>query len=177
MKKTITTTVLILLLSSVAAMAQNLELFGGYGYLGQGSSIGGRTHLNGWASGAEVGFSRFKYVSFAGTISGAYGSRDFLAGSEKLHQFTYMAGPRISQRTGRARIFEHVMFGGARLSGRLGNQSDSVSSIAFAIGAGTDLRLNKHFIFRPAQFDYVLTRFGGNNQNNVRYSSGFAYRF
>jgi hypothetical protein len=43
--------------------------------------------------------------------------------------------------------------------------------------------LTKNFAIRPAQFDFVLTRFGNsfsggnNNQSNFRYNGGIVIRF
>jgi opacity protein-like surface antigen len=167
----------ILLLSCMSVAAQNLELYGGYNYLAQNSSAGDFTSLNGWATGAEVGFAKLKHFSLAARFTGGYANQAISSMSQNLHQYTYLAGPRLSQRRSRVRVFEHAMFGAAQLKGRIGEQSDSASSFAFALGAGADIRLNKHFMFRPAQFDYVLTRFTSSTQNNLRYSSGVVYHF
>jgi hypothetical protein len=52
-----------------------------------------------------------------------------------------------------------------------------------AVGGGLDMRIGKHFGFRPVAVDYVLTRFpsvltGNNrNQNNIRVTTGFLFTF
>src|SRR5215472_13778446 len=53
----------------------------------------------------------------------------------------------------------------------------------FVIGGGLDIPLSKNFSIRPAQFDFVLTRFGNgftggnNNQSNFRYNGGVVIRW
>jgi hypothetical protein len=47
-----------------------------------------------------------------------------------------------------------------------------------SFGGGLDIPINSTISFRPAELDYLLTRFsnpltGTNNQNNVQYSVGF----
>jgi hypothetical protein len=64
----------------------------------------------------------------------------------------------------------------ARLTG-------SETAFAMAAGGGLDIRVSKHFSFRPVSVDYVLTRFpslttGENlNQNSIRASAGFLFTF
>jgi hypothetical protein len=54
---------------------------------------------------------------------------------------------------------------------------------AMAAGGGLDIKVNKHFSFRPVSVDYLLTRFpnlstGSNeNQNSIRASAGFIFTF
>ena len=53
----------------------------------------------------------------------------------------------------------------------------------FVIGGGFDFVIKPYIAIRPAQFDFVLTRFGngftnGNqNQSNFRYQAGVVFRF
>ncbi len=177
MKKAICILAMLLLLSSVPTLSQNLEVYGGYGYLAQNFSSGGYASLNGWSAGTEIGFATSSRFSLATSITGAYGTQKFSGGKQTLHQYSFLAGPRLSQRSGKLRLFEHAMFGGATLSGRVGDLSDSASGFALALGGGADVRLSEHFCFRPAQFDYLLTRFASRSQNSLRYSSGLTYRF
>jgi hypothetical protein len=59
----------------------------------------------------------------------------------------------------------------------------SQNAFALAVGGGLDIRINKHFSFRPVSADYLLTRFpdpstGSNqNQNSIRASAGFIFTF
>ncbi len=109
--------------------------------------------------------------------------------------FTYNVGPIVKFRTKHVEPFIETMFGGAH-SNFYGNlyqacvgtcttlsTSPSNNAFDFIIGGGIDIPLGKHVAFRPAQFDYLLTRFGNaftkgnNNQSNFRYQAGLLFRF
>ena len=51
------------------------------------------------------------------------------------------------------------------------------------LGGGVDIPVSTHFAIRPAEVNYVLTRFGNNftfgnnNQSNFRYQGGIEFRF
>jgi Outer membrane protein beta-barrel domain len=57
------------------------------------------------------------------------------------------------------------------------------TAFAMTVGGGIDIKLNKHVSFRPIGLDYYLTRLqnlrtdGDNNQNNLRYTTGFNFTF
>jgi Outer membrane protein beta-barrel domain len=57
------------------------------------------------------------------------------------------------------------------------------TAFAMTVGGGLDIKLNKHVSFRPIGLDYYLTRLqnlrtdGDNNQNNLRYTTGFNFTF
>ena len=59
----------------------------------------------------------------------------------------------------------------------------SQTAFAMTAGGGMDIKINKHVSFRPIGLDYYLTRFqnlrtqGDNNQNNLRYTTGFNFTF
>jgi len=59
----------------------------------------------------------------------------------------------------------------------------SNNAFDFVIGGGFDIPVSKHVAIRPAQFDFLLTRFGngytsGNqNQSNFRYQAGVVFTF
>ncbi len=108
--------------------------------------------------------------------------------------FTYLFGPQI-KRHGKFEPFVEVLVGGAH-SNVYANAFKQVgltvtgigaapSNNAFALvaGGGVDFALSRHFAFRPAEFDYLLTRFGNNitgnnqNQNSFRYAAGIVFRF
>jgi hypothetical protein len=48
---------------------------------------------------------------------------------------------------------------------------------ALAVGGGLNFPLGPLASFRAIQADYLLTRPGGTNINNLRISSGFVFRF
>jgi len=59
----------------------------------------------------------------------------------------------------------------------------SQTAFAMTVGGGLDIKINKWASFRPVSLDYFLTRFqnlrslNDNNQNNLRYSTGFNFTF
>src|SRR2546430_4429343 len=59
----------------------------------------------------------------------------------------------------------------------------SNNAFDFVIGGGLDIPVSHNVSIRPAQFDFVLTRFGndftkGNqNQSNFRYNGGIVFRW
>jgi hypothetical protein len=46
-----------------------------------------------------------------------------------------------------------------------------------AFGGGFDTKITDRFYWRIFQGDYLLTQFGGNAQNNFRFSTGIVVRF
>ncbi len=79
----------------------------------------------------------------------------------------------MSFSVGKLRPFAEALFGVGHVSA---NGSASDTSFATALGGGIDYR-----IFRPVALrfegDYVQTRFFSTTQNNVRLSTGIAFRF
>jgi len=106
------------------------------------------------------------------------------------NMFTYLFGPEITYRTKRFTPFAEVLFGGAhssafaklyQASGQTG-AAPSQNSFALATGGGVDIYVSEHIAIRPAQLDYLMTRFtnpfsGTNNQNNFRYQAGIVFTF
>lgn len=108
--------------------------------------------------------------------------------------FTYNVGPTLKFRAERFEPFVEALFGGAHSNTYNNLQkacaatcttttSPSNNAFDFIIGGGIDIPLNHHIAFRPAQFDFILTRFGNgftkgnNNQSNFRYNGGVVFRF
>ncbi len=173
MKKELLALCATILLGCASASAQKVEAFGGYRYLNQNSAVG----LNGWAAGLEIGLPKLSHVAIAADFGGTYDTQKIGTSRQTLHEFTYMAGPRVNQKVGRFRLFEHALFGVAQLRARAEGQSASDSDFAFAAGGGADMNISKHLAIRPAQVDYLLTRFAKQNQQNFRYSTGVVVKF
>jgi hypothetical protein len=108
--------------------------------------------------------------------------------------FTYNVGPILKYRAERFEPFVETLFGGAHSNTyqnllkacagtciTTGNPSNNAWD--FIIGGGIDIPLSKSIAIRPAQFDFLLTRFGNgftkgnNNQSNFRYNAGIVFRF
>jgi hypothetical protein len=87
--------------------------------------------------------------------------------------FTYNVGPIVKFRLSHFEPFVETLFGGAH-SNFYGNlytactgsgcliasKSPSNNAFDFLIGGGIDIPVNEHIAIRPAQFEYLLTRFG-----------------
>jgi hypothetical protein len=111
--------------------------------------------------------------------------------------FTYQAGPQVGRRTGRFRPFGELLFGGAHSNvyGNIskipgittGSTAPSLNAFAMTVGGGLDITLNKSgsIALRPAEVDYLYTRFnsssinatGQSAQSNFRYQAGVVFNF
>ena len=146
-----------------------VDVFGGYSYQRLNSASGSGTNLNGWAAEAQTNIkSSFALVA---AFSGAYGSQ---LGAD-LQLYTFLAGPRLIYRKGRANIFAHALLGGANLNATAGGVGDNSSGFATALGGGVDVHLTHRAAVRLFQTDYLLTRIAGNTQNNFRLSAGLVF--
>jgi hypothetical protein len=115
-----------------------------------------------------------------------------LNGNVQGNLFTYLFGPQFKVRTHKVQPFAHLLFGGAHtnvysnafktlcqpIAGNCGiTKAPTAEAFAMDFGGGVDIPINKVISFRPAQIDYLLTRFSNplsktSNQNNFRYSVG-----
>lgn len=108
--------------------------------------------------------------------------------------FTYMFGPQLKVRTHQMQPFVHVLFGAAHsnvyanafkqicqpVAGTCSfKTSPAEDAFAMAFGGGIDIPLGHTVSFRPAEVNYLLTRFtnqfANSNQNNFRYSAGLVF--
>ena len=203
----------ILLLGSASFAQDNpkIEALVDYSYIHanpQNNSIIKPFSLNGGGGGGAFYFSKYigieaefeGYGSLTHTIIVPTGSTVCPAGCTVKAQgnlFTYNVGPIVKFRTKHVEPFVETMFGGAH-SNFYGNLFTSCGGVAgcltaskspsnnafdFIIGGGLDIPITKSIAFRPAQLDYILTRFGNaftggnNNQSNFRYQAGVTFRF
>jgi hypothetical protein len=111
--------------------------------------------------------------------------------SVQANLFTYNVGPVLKYRQGKFQPFGEVLFGGAHSNayvnlcnasgGCIGSPSNN--AFDFIIGGGLDIPVTKSISIRPAEVDFVLTRFGNNftggnnNQSNFRYQAGVVFSF
>ena len=176
-----------------------IQITGNYSYIHanpQNNNIIPTFSLNGGGGSAAFYFS--KYVGIVGEFEG-YGSythnfsNSYGSFSAQGNLFTYNVGPIAKVRISHFEPFAEALFGGAHSNfyGNLYNncggacvsKSPSNNAFDFIIGGGLDIRLSEHFVIRPAEVDYLLTRFGNaftagnNNQSNFRYQAGIQYRF
>jgi hypothetical protein len=169
--------VLLLGLLAAGAQAQNTpqaEVFGGYSFLriNPGSGIPGENVPAGWHASVAGNFN--SWFGLAGDFSGHY--KDIFGVNVNAHTFTF--GPRFTARASDSvQPFAHFQVGGARIGAGISGFGGSDTSFAAVVGGGVDVKLNDRVAWRVGQFDYVLTRFGGDSQHNVRFSTGIVFRF
>lgn len=175
-------------------------------YHPENSSIASPFSLNGGGGGVAVYFNHLigiegdleGYASLTHNFTFPVGSTPCptgCQGSASGNMFTYNVGPIAKPyRTEHFEPFVEALFGGAH-SDVYGNilracqlqcatsSSPDNNAWSFIIGGGLDISLHHAISIRPAQFDYVLTRFGNqfthgnNNQSNFRYQAGVVLRF
>jgi hypothetical protein len=118
-----------------------------------------------------------------------------LNGNVQGNLFTYMIGPQFKVRAHTIQPFAHLLFGGAHtnvygnafhtlcqpIAGNCGiTKAPTAEAFAMDFGGGVDIPINHTISFRPAQIDYVLTRYSNaftktNNQSNFHYSVGIVF--
>lgn len=118
------------------------------------------------------------------------------AGTAQGNLFTYLFGPQIKVRAHGLHPFGQLLFGAAHsnvygnafkqicqpVAGECSfNKAPAGDAFAMAVGGGVDIPIHKNVSFRPAEIDYLLTRFTNqftnSNQNNFRYSAGIVFSF
>jgi outer membrane protein with beta-barrel domain len=170
-----------------AAYTQDHSLNGGGGSItiNINDFLGFKADFKGYQS-TTNGFTIPAGLSFPGGASGN-ASGDL---------FTYMFGPQMKVRSHGISPFAHLLFGAAHSNVYsnafkqicppvAGNCSFKTSpandAFAMAFGIGVDIPFGKTISFRPAEVDYLLTRFtnqfANSNQNNLRYSVGLLFSF
>ena len=189
-----------LILGSVAFAQDSpkVEITGYYSYFRfnpENSGTLSSHSLNG--GGADISYFLTKMIGIKAEFGGYQSnSVTFTNGTStataSANLFTYNVGPVVKFRSDKFEPFAEVLFGGAHSSfyGNLCKQlatcvvnNPSNNAFDFVIGGGIDIPLTHSIAFRPAQVDYVLTRFGngftaGNqNQSNFRYQAGIQFRF
>ena len=169
---------LFVLATSFSLFAQKssdkLDVFGGYSYTrfnpGQGASA---INQNGWESMAT--FRLTPTFGISADMNGSYHSES--GADNKL--YTYLFGPELKMPNEKGSVFVHGLFGVAHetLSTDILGTTISASDNAFAtaLGGGYDWKASDTISVRLFQFDYLMTRFGSQTQNNIRLSFGVTF--
>lgn len=174
------------LLFAVSASAQDspkVETFVGYSYVRfNPGSTSGLTGLNLNGGGANVAFNPSHVFGIVADFGGTHTGNVSGPGSSGT-LYTYLFGPRFSyRRSNRFTPFGQILVGGAHGSASFGVTTAAVNSFAMSFGGGLDVKVTDHIAVRPAQVDYLMTRFdltgtGRTAQNNLRYSAGVVFRW
>lgn len=164
----------LILFVSIGAIAQQtprIEVFGGYSHffadVGNSSS-----NLNGFHVSAAENLNSW----FGGVLdfSTHYGTRAGI----NVNTQSIMYGPRFAyRRSNMVTPSAHALFGAVHGSEGLYGISMPDTHFGMALGGAVDVRVNDRIAFRVLQADYLMTRFLGLRQDNIRVSTGLVFRF
>jgi len=138
-------------------------------------------NANGWEASLEGKI--FPFVGLVADFDSHYGSGNFVfvcpQACTSIHSdvtaHNFLFGPRVSAQVGPVRPFAEFLIGAGHIS-RSNGISDSDTSFANAVGGGVDYRIAGPVSLR-GQLDWVETRFYGEPQNGIRFSTGIAFHF
>ena len=173
-QKTLLFTVLALATAS-GAMAQEtprVEIAGVYS--GTFHVFGPKCH----GGGGTVSINLNRWFGLTGDVSGCKVTRFStplgpFAPAGTITQLNYLVGPRVSYRSTWTPYFQ-VLLGGAHV-----NSNDSLilqgNAFALAVGFGLEVKLTDRFGIRLIQPDYLMTRLGSSNREDLRVSTGVVF--
>ncbi|MFI5102199.1 MAG: outer membrane beta-barrel protein [Terriglobales bacterium] len=167
---------LLLTMLSSAAWAQiptRGNVFFGYSYDRTSIVSNDTSNLNGWEATLEGKF--LPWIGAVVDLDGHYGNHNFSGASANVTAHNVLFGPRVSVQVQRYRPFAEFLVGVGHIS-RSNGISDSNTSFANAVGGGLDYRIAGPVTLR-GQLDWINTRFYGDGQNGVRFSTGIAFHF
>ena len=155
-----------LILSSFASaqLVPKGDVYFGYAYNRAEIVTNDARNFNGWDASLEGKLVPF--LGIAGDISGTYTAHASL--------YNVFFGPRVSFEVERVRPFAQLLIGASHIS--VANGSDSDTSFGNAIGGGLDYKILGPASLR-GELDWIHTRFFGNGQNDVRFTTGFVLNF
>jgi outer membrane immunogenic protein len=171
--------------TAAAAFAQDtpkFDIFAGYSYVRDNPSTSGVSSFNLHGGSASIAYNANHWLSAVADFGG-YHANNILGSGVDGTVSTFLFGPRLSYRHfGRVTPFAQTLFGVAHASGSGFGINSTDNAFAASFGGGVDLRLSHHFSFRPAQVEYLLTRFpetsaSRETQNNLRLSTGIVFHF
>jgi opacity protein-like surface antigen len=134
---------------------------------------------------SEELFHVWKNIAAVAEVSGNNVAR-IPQSQQGLSLVTYMAGPRYSFRTTRRlTTYGQLLIGGVHGFDTYFPRNDAQStgagnSMAFAIGGGVELGVNRWLSVRAVEPEYLITRLPNDlnaHQHNFRISSGVVFRF
>jgi opacity protein-like surface antigen len=149
------------------------NVFFGYSY--DRTSIVSRdtANLNGWDFTLEGKF--LPWIGLVADVDGHYGNHNFGGTTADVTAHNVLLGPRVSVQVQRFRPFAEFLVGAGHIS-RSHGISDSDTSFVNAVGGGLDYQIAGPITVR-GQLDWINTRFYGQGQHGVRFSTGIAVHF
>jgi hypothetical protein len=184
-----------------AQKAPRFEAFGGYSYgmvwgyvadqivPGSGNSTFPRFGSNGWTGSVAVNPTRLLGAEVF--VGGLYTNLNIPSGETqinlRMHERSYLFGPRFSYRSERWTLFAHGLFGEAHASVAL-TEPEMLTPLGFVetklamgVGGGLEFTLDpggrRGVGFRPMQMDWIRTSFAGTHQGILWLSTGLVFRF
>jgi hypothetical protein len=165
---------------SYQGRSSQFDISGTYSFVrGIAANTGEGFNLNGGSASLAYNFTdRFSAIADIG----AYRFNVLPAGIRST-MYTYTAGPRVKLiKSGRLTPFAQILAGGGRLNAHSNGIEAGENGFVMAVGGGLDIAFHRHFAFRVAQADYLMTRFdrvdgSPATQNNIRLSMGLVVRF
>jgi opacity protein-like surface antigen len=164
------------LLVAATSKAQSFEVGGNYQYVHLNNGGGSSNGCQGFAGNLAANVNN--WFGIAGDIGGCKvtGLPTGASGSET----NYLFGPRITYHGSNAKFapyFQTLMGGVHDSASATGFPTATANAFGWTLGGGVDYSLNPHWSLRAFQFEYFLTRFGGQSQNNLRIQAGLVYRW
>lgn len=158
------------------------DIFAGYSYFRDNPSTSGVSSFNLHGGSASAAYNVNHWLGAVADFGG-YHANNILGTGIDGTLSTYLFGPRVSYRKfERITPFAQTLFGVAHASGSGFGVTSTDNAFAASFGGGVDVKLSHRFSIRPAQVEYLLTRFPettGNRQtqNNLRVSTGVVFHF
>jgi hypothetical protein len=169
-------TMVLLLIAASTAWAQiptKGNVFVGYSFDRTPIASNDTSNLNGWEATLEGKF--LPWIGLVVDVDGHYGSHNFSGTNADITAHNVLFGPRVSVTVKRFRPFAEFLAGVGHIS-RSNGISDSDTSFTDGVGGGLDYRVFGPVTWR-GQLDWINTRFYGQGQNGVRFSTGIAFHF
>lgn len=170
----------------LAAKAQQesarFELYGGFYYArfnidANLPGVAPSATYNAYGGGGQLEYQGKNWIGVVGDLAG-YGATSTANGQLVGGAFTYLLGPRVNFRIGKATPFAQALFGGIRTTAGIG-ESGSENNFAITAGGGIDYKVSRHISVRPMQAEYFMTRLPNglnNRENNLRIGAGIVVR-
>jgi opacity protein-like surface antigen len=147
--------------------------FFGYSYDRTSIASNDTSNLNGWDANLEGKIA--PWFGLVADVDGHYGSHNFSGTNADIAAHNVLFGPRVSVQVQRFRPFAEFLAGVGHIS-RSNGISDSDTGFAYGVGGGLDYKIVGPVTVR-GELDWINTRFYGESQNGVRFSTGIAVHF
>ncbi len=163
--------------------SSKLEAYGGYYYarINVNANVPGiapSATYNGNGGGGQLEYNANHWLGVVGDLSGLRATSSG-SGSFAGAVFTYLLGPRVNFRRGKATPFAQALFGGVWTTDGIAQSLGPENNFAMTAGGGIDFKVSKHFSVRPVQAEYFMTKIPdglNNRQDNLRVGTGIVFR-